>query len=617
MVRIRRLNLRGLDLSEQHARRLTPKAKERVVRDVPPVTWTPADASADPLDYSRLYAAHVEGAFIPKGKGKALHLLVKLPQSVPVATTADAEAALRLVVAFGRSVFGEQAVFAGRMDRDETSLTNAELFIAPRYVKRTKHTAKDAVSLSRHLKLLAEKHGGLPQDKDILRRQGQVLQDAFAQFLRENGYQALRGQPKKTKVPDWTAPEAYGARTDRAIAEADREVAAEKYAEAEAEHTAAEQQRRSNAREREQLQQDRTFLADDRERLAQALDDADRARQQIVESANSQARGIIADADDEAGRLRGTAAEEVRKTLADAEAAARQRVQQAEVEAERMRRNAVEAANQIKTAARAAAQAEAAERTEALDQRQRAVAALEQDIVEISHAAQVAADRAQADAEIADTLRRGAEAANEEARQRRDAAEQTQRGATVAAAQIALAGRAMGDEALNPHPDDTVPSGLAMDETAMTSDERSAYRSPWSSLSRTVTRAIAAALEQLAELKRAAERMLNQAREERAAVDRDRAELRRAERKLLEDRFVLKRDRQELAKHQRLAAAFVEAYEAVPEAERTPQVAAALKNGGVLAQAAGLSPGRAVASKGPIKADETQSQPTRQHGEER
>lgn len=202
MARIRRLDQSQLQLAEVHARRGDVKSQKRVVRDAAPVTWLPGKVSSDPLSYEARYMAHVEGAFVPKGDAKAIHMLVKFPASVAVATTEEAEVALKLAVDFASSIFGDEAVFAARMDRDEKSLTNADLFIAPRYVKKTKRQEKVAVSLSRHLKLMTEKHGTLATDRDILRSQGRALQDAFATFLRANGYQALRGEPKKEPEPD-------------------------------------------------------------------------------------------------------------------------------------------------------------------------------------------------------------------------------------------------------------------------------------------------------------------------------------------------------------------------------------------------------------------------------
>lgn len=140
---------------------------------------------------------------------------------------------MTLAVDFAQEIFGGNAVFAARMDRDEKSLTNVDLFLAPRYIKETKHDSKDAISISKHLKILAEKYRlgprktdcwDSPQDRNkdqpTLRQQGSALQDALADFFLHRGYEARRGDPKETPTPDWMSPEMYGAKKDREVANA-------------------------------------------------------------------------------------------------------------------------------------------------------------------------------------------------------------------------------------------------------------------------------------------------------------------------------------------------------------------------------------------------------------
>lgn len=110
-------------------------------------------------------------------------------------------------------------MFAARMDRDERAINNADLFLAPIYTKTTKKASKEAVSLSRHLKLIAERRGYKVDGADILRVQGRALQDAFAEWLNAAGYEALRGKPKESKGDDWVQSEVAGARLDREAAE--------------------------------------------------------------------------------------------------------------------------------------------------------------------------------------------------------------------------------------------------------------------------------------------------------------------------------------------------------------------------------------------------------------
>src|SRR5690606_13156874 len=145
-----------------------------------------------------------------------------MPDSVPVETTDEAKAALKLAVEFAQDVFGGDAVFSARMDRDERSINNVDLFLAPKYTKKTKHTAKLAVSMTRHTKLLIEKHQiKIKQEsaKGSMAAQGQALQTEFANWLNARGFEAVRGRPKATLGDDWETPEVMGAKKDRAAAE--------------------------------------------------------------------------------------------------------------------------------------------------------------------------------------------------------------------------------------------------------------------------------------------------------------------------------------------------------------------------------------------------------------
>lgn len=181
--------------AEKHGKRADLKGPARAVVGVPPLTSTG-------LDLADLFAKHVEGAAIHKSGTKALHMLIQFPTEL-----VDGEKPKRmldLARRFGEQVFGDQAIFADRVDRDEKSRHVVDLFIAPKYQKRTKHSEKQAVSTSKHLKELAAKHGRAP----TLRGQGQALQDAFAAFLVAEGFTKVqRGKPKALPGPDRLEPE--------------------------------------------------------------------------------------------------------------------------------------------------------------------------------------------------------------------------------------------------------------------------------------------------------------------------------------------------------------------------------------------------------------------------
>jgi len=222
MARIRPLNGPLLAAAEQHGRRLDEAAIRRKVRDDPSLTWVPEGIEEDPLALSDRLADHVAGALVPKAKAKALHMLVKLPASVPVETEADARAALDLVVQFAQDTYGGRAVFSARMDRDERSLNSVDLFLAPRYLKVTKRKSEEAVSLTRFGKLLAEKRGIEDRSdsaKGSMQAQGSALQDELADWLTARGFEAQRGVAKDRDGDDWKTPEVMGARKDRAAIE--------------------------------------------------------------------------------------------------------------------------------------------------------------------------------------------------------------------------------------------------------------------------------------------------------------------------------------------------------------------------------------------------------------
>lgn len=221
------LNALLLRQAELHGRRLDDVAKSRKVRDADSLTWVPNGVTGDPLALADRLEEHVAGAFRPKGGTTiAQHMIVKMPDSIPTETAGEAYFAMMVAVHFAQETFGGQAVFAARIDRDERSTNNVDLFLAPIYDKSDKKApggSKKAVSMTRHLKLLAEKYGfdvkGARSAKECKQAQGKALQDALADYLVYHGFQALRGKPKTAKGSDRDSPEIRGAKRDREAAE--------------------------------------------------------------------------------------------------------------------------------------------------------------------------------------------------------------------------------------------------------------------------------------------------------------------------------------------------------------------------------------------------------------
>lgn len=570
MARIQRLNPLELQLAEVHARRSDERSQRRRVRDAAPFTWVPSGVDTDPLALEQRYVEHVAGAFIPKGSGKALHLLVKFPESVPVEEDADAEAALKLAVEFAQAVFGGDAVFSARMDRDERSLTNADLFIAPRYLKKTKHSEKLAISLSRHLKLLAAEHGTLSDDADILRGQGQALQDAFAQFLRSRGYQAIRGQKKTSRDPDWVSPEAYQVATDRKIGEAARQVAAEESAEA-AKRIAEVQRERGALKERDHDLRDQEH--DFAHRL---IDQVERGRELDARDAALDRRQAAIDADRDAVEAK------ARSVAEDAARVARER---AADEEERRRRRAE--LDQLEADLRDRFTLADREAVLAADERKKLRASLD---AAAADSAAVSADRAAAavDRSRAAAERDAATVHLTRVAEQRLAAERERAAAGLTARQVALVGRALTDKALRIVIEDS-PRGVSMDQAAMDGEERAAYSSSWNAVARSVARAVATAL---ARLRNRTVQAMAELRRRHAALDQAIA-VNDAER----ERLVT--DRAFLAPQLSAARDFVLAWQSIPNDQRSPTINAAVEKASIFAQAAALSrDGGGTTSKG-------------------
>lgn len=195
-VRVQRLSGVSFAAAEAHGKRLDAIGKVRaVIDDAPPITTTG-------LDLADLYAAHAKGAKVQKSGTKALHLVLQFPKGL--VDGENGQMMLDHARAFVASVFGPEAVFADRVDRDEKSRHVVDLFLAPKYEKITKRRSQAAITTSKHLKDLAAARGKAP----TLRGQGQALQDAWFEYLRDRmQLDVARGEPKQQPGDDWQTPE--------------------------------------------------------------------------------------------------------------------------------------------------------------------------------------------------------------------------------------------------------------------------------------------------------------------------------------------------------------------------------------------------------------------------
>ena len=201
-VRLKQLTAATLTIAERHGKRLDRTSKFRAIRDARALTRTGLNLNAQ---YDKHVRKGEQGneVFIPKAKTKALHVMVQFPKDLvdPV----HAADMLDHARAFCETVFGTEAIFADRIDRDEKNEHVVDVFVAPRYRKRTKTSDKDAVSMTRHLKNLAIKRGYPPIPPAI----GRALQDELFEYLRDimklDGVE--RGAKKAFAGPDWKSAE--------------------------------------------------------------------------------------------------------------------------------------------------------------------------------------------------------------------------------------------------------------------------------------------------------------------------------------------------------------------------------------------------------------------------
>lgn len=300
-VRIASLKLNELTAAENHGKRLDESSKSRVIYPgAEPLTTTG-------LDLHNLYKKHVDGVFIPKNHNKALHVIVQFPTAL--VDGEDPNYMLKHAEGFLKKVFGPRAIFANRVDRDESGRHIVDVFVAPIYQKVTKNSVKDAVGLSVHMKQLAEyyypretrgkKKDGKPRDINVYDI-GRALQSALHDYLQhEMGLtNAVRGEPKLAPGPDWKSAEALrdeelsvkeaSAATELARAEADRKEAQARLSAAQELQSAVLLERDRQAKVAGELQDAFRQLEVDQHEVARQMakaNDAEAQAQKILDQA--------------------------------------------------------------------------------------------------------------------------------------------------------------------------------------------------------------------------------------------------------------------------------------------------------------------------------------------
>lgn len=211
---------------EAHGKRMDKSSGRRIVRNDGPLVYRG-------LDLADLFDSHMEGVRQNKGAKKdTLHFVIRFPPDLldgPQIGRFEGNKKERQkemlfqAVRFVNATHGGDAVYAARVDRDEAGETIVDVFVAPKYEKRTKRTKADEAgviwaSATKFGRELTEKHqeeirARHPNAKASLhgpRMVGIALQSEFAlHFRQENGVPLARKKMKNTFLNDRLEIEAY------------------------------------------------------------------------------------------------------------------------------------------------------------------------------------------------------------------------------------------------------------------------------------------------------------------------------------------------------------------------------------------------------------------------
>ena len=235
-VRCKALTMEQLAAQEKHGKREDRLSQLRVVRDSDPLVY-------GSLDLRDAYDAHMDGVKQNSGaKRPVLHFIVRFPPELlsgPImgrfkgSQKERQQMMLDQAIRFVQDTHGGSAVFAGRLDTDETGETIADVFAVPRYEKRTKRIRPDQkgpiwASATKFGKELAEKHQSEirrrhPDAKPGLltspRMVGIALQSEFADWFELiNGFRLAPKAEKEGRAPDRLEKEAHDRLAEREAA---------------------------------------------------------------------------------------------------------------------------------------------------------------------------------------------------------------------------------------------------------------------------------------------------------------------------------------------------------------------------------------------------------------
>ena len=208
MGAVRQVALRVSDLGamEKHGKRLDATSQSRRVRDESPIVW-------NSLDLKEAREMHMQGVK-QSGQTACLHILCQFPTNL---MPDDYEGQFKMLthsVRFVQKFHGNNAVFAARIDRDESGQHTVDVFAMPKY-DRTYKDGRTAwrASVSKYTKAEAKRRYG----RDDQRAQGSALQDAWFEYLRDEvGLDAQLPERKKATARDRVEPEVYALKQEQA-----------------------------------------------------------------------------------------------------------------------------------------------------------------------------------------------------------------------------------------------------------------------------------------------------------------------------------------------------------------------------------------------------------------
>lgn len=205
-VRVSTLDATGLAAMERHGKREDASGQARRVSDGAPLVF-------GDLDICARQEAHTAGRK-QQGRVKALHALVQFPSELIPNTSTAQRVMLREAVKFINELYGGDAVFAARLDRDEKGTHKVDVFFLPRW----DFTYKDGRTQQRcGLGQFTKKEAMRRFGREDRRAQGSALQDALFEHLRDKlcvpG--VMPPERKAATAKDRVEPEFHALRKER------------------------------------------------------------------------------------------------------------------------------------------------------------------------------------------------------------------------------------------------------------------------------------------------------------------------------------------------------------------------------------------------------------------